>query len=78
MAYLASNQGSGRTCFVSAKTVTRIEAVIIAVVPSPYPQLPEKQLSWHANAFPARKRDHDEHRHTAPEWRCQGEEAFKN
>lgn len=45
MAYLGSNQGSGRTCFVSAKTVTKIEAVIIAVVPSPYPQMSENRRS---------------------------------
>ena len=56
MAYLGSNQGSGRTCVVSANTVTRIEAVIIAVVPSPYPQMPENRRSWRANASqPANK-----------------------
>ena len=50
MVYLGLNQGSSRTCFVSANTATRIKAVIIAVVPSPYPQMSENRRSYRANA----------------------------
>ena len=50
MAYLGSNQGSGLTCFVSATTVTRIKAVIITVVLSPYPRMLDNRRSWRANA----------------------------
>ena len=78
MAYLGSNQGSSRTCFVSVNTMTRIETVIIAVVPSPYPQMSENRRSWRANASQPTKHDYDEHRHTGQSGDVRARKAFEN
>ena len=76
MAYLGLNQGSSRTCFVSANTATRI-----ARSSSPWCQVRIPRCrridDLSAPMLPARKHDYDEHRHTGPEWRCQGEEALR-